>query len=576
MKNTHFSALALLLLTPSALADLTTYTEDFEGLNAADPAALTGAGFVSFASVFDPAGNFLYQYGTFGTPNGAGGFADVAGGSGGASQGLQYINSFSDYNNVDHANGNFIQAFNFRDQTIAASDVGDTWRFTFDHLKAPTVNGDGSATTFAFVKVLQSSNGSFATLFENEFDSTAVSDMVWGQASLDITIDPTWSGELLQFGFRSYATNYDDTGRYHDNLVFEQVGGSGPTLTPYSEDFEALDIMGPSALTDAGYKIFANVFDPMGGYLYGYGVFGAPNGGAGFSAIATGDGGPTQMLQYINVYSDYNNGDHANGNYIEALVFQEQVIGAVNIGETWRMRFDYRKNATVTNGDGDSETYAFVKVIKISDSSFATLFESEFDSTDASTLAWGSSAIDILIDPTFAGELVQFGFRSYATNYNDTGRYYDNVEFAPIANPGLGTVVCLGNPNSTGADALLTITGSKVAADNNFTMDVTDLPLNAVGYFIHSKGNIIVYNPNGSEGHICIAGPGIGRFAQNILSSGMTGTVTFSPDLTNFPLPTSTEPVLAGDTRYFQYWTRDNNMGTPVSNFSSAAGVTFE
>ena len=30
--------------------------------------------------------------------------------------------------------------------------------------------------------------------------------------------------------------------------------------------------------------------------------------------------GPFQGAQYINVYSDYNNGDHANGNYIEVFI----------------------------------------------------------------------------------------------------------------------------------------------------------------------------------------------------------------------------------------------------------------
>ena len=33
----------------------------------------------------------------------------------------------------------------------------------------------------------------------------------------------------------------------------------------------------------------------------------------------------------MNIYSDYGNGDHAGGSLIDALVFQEQEIGAANV-----------------------------------------------------------------------------------------------------------------------------------------------------------------------------------------------------------------------------------------------------
>ena len=80
-------------------------------------------------------------------------------------------------------------------------------------------------------------------------------------------------------------------------------------LSTYSQDFEGLGIADPAALAGDNWDIFANVFDAGFGYLYGYGVFDAPNGGAGFSAIGTGDGGPAQGAQYFNAYSDYGNGD---------------------------------------------------------------------------------------------------------------------------------------------------------------------------------------------------------------------------------------------------------------------------
>lgn len=561
---------------PAARADLSSITQDFEGLNQADPGALAAAGFLVYANVFTPGGGYLYGYGAP-APNGGPGFSAIASGLGGAQQGTQYLSVYSDYNNGDHGSGNFIDALVYREQPVGAANVGQTWSFSFDHLRSPIVtNGQGSATMFAFVKVLQSSTGSFATLAELSFDASAISTATWGRSTIDFLVDATHAGETLQFGFRSYATDYDDTSVFYDNLDFVQTGGPVAGLQSYFQDFEGLASADPLALQNDGYKIFANVRDPLGNPLYSYGVFGAPNGGAGFSSLATGNGGPYQGAQYLNVYSDYGNGDHGNGNYIEALVFREQPIGLANVGQTWRLAFDVLRNPTVTNGQGDSTMFAFIKVLQSSTGSFATLAELEVESTDASDTHWASFAVDLPVDPAFAGELLQFGFRSIATSYNDTGRFYDNVSFAQLANPGLGTTLCLGNPQSTGSPSVLTVTGSAMVVDNNLTLAVSGLAPSTLGYFVHSIGTpSIAYFAGGSQGHLCIETASIGRFAANVLNSGPGGAVSLMPNLTSFPTATGPRPVLAGETRHFQYWTRDSIGGLAVSNFSSAQSVLF-
>jgi hypothetical protein len=206
-------------------------------------------------------------------------------------------------------------------------------------------------------------------------------------------------------------------------------GGVQAQLTPYSQDFEGLDANASSALADDGWLVFGNVFDAEGNFLYNYGPspFPAPNGGPAFSAIASGDGGPTQGAQYLNVYSDYSNPDHGNNRYIEALVFQEQTIGEADAGKTVSLTFDYRENPSNIN-DGDSTTFAFIKVIRQSDLSFSELAVVEFDTTVAAD--WGTQNIELELDPSWGNELLQFGFRSVATNSNDTGRFYDNLQFA--------------------------------------------------------------------------------------------------------------------------------------------------
>ena len=139
-----------------------------------------------------------------------------------------------------------------------------------------------------------------------------------------------------------------------------------------------------------------------------------------------------------------------------------------------------------------------------------------------------------------------------------------------------GSTICPGAVNSLGVGAVLDISGSSTVADNDLTIEITNLPLSSTGYAITSMDANLITNPGGSFGDLCIAGPTVGRFLGYVLNSGSTGEVSFSPDLTAFPTPMGTEAVMPGDTRYFQYWYRDSVFGFPVSNFSSAMRLTFD
>jgi len=82
---------------------------------------------------------FLYSYGPFAAPNGGPGFSAVAGGEGGVNQGTQYLNIYSDYNNVDQGINDgvgggcvncqlgqsaTINTSVFRESTIDVGDIG--------------------------------------------------------------------------------------------------------------------------------------------------------------------------------------------------------------------------------------------------------------------------------------------------------------------------------------------------------------------------------------------------------------------------------------------------------------------
>lgn len=194
-------------------------------------------------------------------------------------------------------------------------------------------------------------------------------------------------------------------------------------LSAYTQDFEGLVQADPAALANDGWLVFGNVFDGVtGGYLYGYGPFPAPNGGPGFSAVAAGQGGPSQGAQQLVVYSDYNNGDHANGNWIEANVFQEQFVGAIDVGSNWTFRFDAKLGDLLPA----STALAFIKTLDPNTfglSSFITMDMTAIPAT------WASYALSIDIDPGLVGHILQIGFLNKATLYTPSGILYDNLDF---------------------------------------------------------------------------------------------------------------------------------------------------
>lgn len=194
-------------------------------------------------------------------------------------------------------------------------------------------------------------------------------------------------------------------------------------LSDYRQDFEGLAQGNGDSLANDGWLAFANVFTPTGGYLYGYGPFPAPNGGPAFSGIDVGQGGVEQGLQQLVVYSDYNNGDHANGNLIEANVFQEQMVGATDAGNTWLFEFQAKRG----NIDGNTTATAFIKTLD-PNNGWALTNLITVDMTDVSDV-WRSHLISIYIEPGLAGQILQFGFLNVATYYEASGIFYDNVSF---------------------------------------------------------------------------------------------------------------------------------------------------
>ncbi|MCP3916081.1 MAG: hypothetical protein GY711_11035 [bacterium] len=127
-------------------------------------------------------------------------------------------------------------------------------------------------------------------------------------------------------------------------------------------------------------------------------------------------------------------------------------------------------------------------------------------------------------------------------------------------------------PNSTGQAATLRAYGTFLAGEQPLRLESRELPPNTFGYFLVSQTTGMV-QPPGSQGNLCLAGS-IGRYAQDVASSGPAGTLTLAVDTSALPL-TPPVAVAQGEVWNFQCWFRDQNPAQ-TSNFSSAVSVAFE
>ncbi len=145
-----------------------------------------------------------------------------------------------------------------------------------------------------------------------------------------------------------------------------------------------------------------------------------------------------------------------------------------------------------------------------------------------------------------------------------------------VASAQVGTNYCTPAPNSTGATAAISGSGSASVALNNLTLSSSNLPQNAAAFFLCSRTQGFGQNPGGSAGNICLGVP-IGRVVGGVITnSGATGAVSVVADLNAMPQPSGAVVVQAGETWNFQCWYRDAVAGGgATSNFSDGLEVLF-
>ena len=138
-----------------------------------------------------------------------------------------------------------------------------------------------------------------------------------------------------------------------------------------------------------------------------------------------------------------------------------------------------------------------------------------------------------------------------------------------------GTRFCPAAANSTGQWSIIDAFGTPVVADHLVILSCSRLPQSALGYFLVSRSSSGPVTPPGSVGTLCLGG-GIGRYVNNVLTSGNDGIASFRIDLSALPQPTGSVAAVAGESWRFQFWHRDSGSQGPVSNFSKGVVLTFE
>lgn len=125
-----------------------------------------------------------------------------------------------------------------------------------------------------------------------------------------------------------------------------------------------------------------------------------------------------------------------------------------------------------------------------------------------------------------------------------------------------------------GLPAELEVTGSRVVADNDVTLNVYGAAPGAFGIFINSRG-VGEVTPPGSGGRLCINDGQIGRFSRSgeIVLLDASGNGSLQLDVNQIPRPSGRVSLLPGDRYSFQFWFRE---GAGSSNFSNATLTWFE
>ena len=128
------------------------------------------------------------------------------------------------------------------------------------------------------------------------------------------------------------------------------------------------------------------------------------------------------------------------------------------------------------------------------------------------------------------------------------------------------TNYCVTSPNSAGAGATISFSGSASVSSNNLTLFATGLPAGQNGLFYYGDSQSQLAFGNGFR---CVSGT---THRLPIVNSSLFGDVFYSLDLTALSGPAQ---IGVGDTVNFQFWYRDPAGGGSAFNLTDGMSATF-
>ncbi|MFG0304775.1 MAG: GC-type dockerin domain-anchored protein [Phycisphaerales bacterium JB040] len=204
---------------------------------------------------------YLYGYFAFPAPNnngisgtGVDAFSGIVPDQGGEPQGAQVLSVYSDYNNADHALGFYIETNFFREWVIDASNVGETWTFSFDAKQGDLANNtDPLKNASAFIKTINppSNGGNYELTTFLPLDLTNA-DPTWQRYEVSLEITAGLVGQLFQVGWLSLCTNYEPSSMFYDNVL---VDNGTCTVDPCQAD-----VNGDGILDNGDIGAFVSLF----------------------------------------------------------------------------------------------------------------------------------------------------------------------------------------------------------------------------------------------------------------------------------------------------------------------------
>ncbi|MFT5051802.1 MAG: hypothetical protein ACI8QZ_003226 [Chlamydiales bacterium] len=132
---------------------------------------------------------------------------------------------------------------------------------------------------------------------------------------------------------------------------------------------------------------------------------------------------------------------------------------------------------------------------------------------------------------------------------------------------------CQVSPNSAGAGAMISSTGSTSISGNGFSLVATGVVPGVFGVFFY--GSAQIQAPFG-DGLRCVGSGGTGthRLFPLVQADG-SGVATRALDFTTSPLNSGSGAITPGSTWQFQLWFRDNAAGASGFNTSDGLSATF-